>query len=340
MYFKKRIFSISSARSGSTWLSNIIRSDPHILFFNEIISGTRDLLPKSHKVWDSRKGDLKQAFESDLEKLLKYKIPFGYNIVNRYLFIKIPVMLFCKIVAHVLSKLLSQQQKSWNPFVKIWNINSLYEPLFTPFFITQFLKVKEPNIFYIKEILPYKAWFFLKESNPKESLFIHLLRNPFGVVSSEKRFINTAKISFISKRLLGKEYPEYKNLISKFETANFTQKIAINWRIENELIYRNIEKENQSNNLFILYEDLCNNFDNTIKKIFDFLQLDISPQTKDFILKLKVQQTTQKHSRATVIKKKKQSLIPSDLSTNDIKDIYDIVRDSFLLKNWIELDSV
>lgn len=331
-YFSKELFLISVRRSGSSFLSALIRSHPEILFFNEIITRSALFLPTFHGACLEETQDLKDAFVKDLNKLMRYKIIALGNIVNRYRVLKVPAMGAFKLMNFILSKL-GQEEKNWNLFYKIYNMNALVEPPFREFIATQFYKTKNPSILFIKEARRHRAWFLLKNIYP-QGYFIHLIRNPFGVVSSEIRFHKNDQDMFAEAELDKRTRQQYSNLLDNYVQSNFVQRVALNWRVSNELIARDIEENQTSNNLVITYESIVENIDKNIRRVFDFIGLELSTQTKRFLEQLKTAGNIRKHDRSVFFKKTNSSLIPKDLSTEQIDDIYKVVADSFLMKIW------
>lgn len=177
----KRILLFSSPRSGFTLLANIVRSHPRVSYFNEIFTRAPYLLPNFETAFQSDAANLRLPFETDLAHLKKYKLERLHCAIHRNRLIKTAVFLFYKGIASLQSRLFPNRK--WGYFHKIYHLNSLHEPPLCPFYQTQFVKNRQLDILFIKDVRMRKAYFAFRDMYP-DAYFIYLIRNPFYVVAS------------------------------------------------------------------------------------------------------------------------------------------------------------
>jgi hypothetical protein len=111
----------------------------------------------------------------------------------------------------------------------------------------------------------------------KEIKVIGLVRNPFAVISS---FLNSPRE--FRKDLGWKEIEEWKfaekkNLSKPEEFFGYEK-----WK-EVYFIFKELEKEFQDRFCVVYYDDLIEDTIKEVQRIFDFCDLDVNTQTKDFI---------------------------------------------------------
>ena len=128
---KIAILQISSPRSGSTLLANIINSNENIALFNEIFARSHYLLPD----YDFKfKNNLKYSKELRNNLLSLYKLTFP-NIESKFL--RVIITIIIKLVNRIFFTLGYKKVS----FVKsIYHINSMHQPLFKPLIDSTFKK--------------------------------------------------------------------------------------------------------------------------------------------------------------------------------------------------------
>ncbi len=98
----------------------------------------------------------------------------------------------------------------------------------------------------------YALWTDVLYQLNKDAKFIHLVRNPMGVVASQKKLGNT-KTSYLAYR----------------------------WNLMNNKI-ETIKQKNPQNFLTIKYEDLLNSPEKTIKEVCQFLKIDFTEEMLNY----------------------------------------------------------
>lgn len=168
-----------------------------------------------------------------------------------------------------------------------------------------------------------------------EARCIHILRHPCGYVASVLR--GEAKGKF-SERLAGSEdYGIYERLLetqqarrrnlsmSDMKAMHPVERLAWRWLLFNEKAMEDIE--NAANCRSIRYEDVCRNPETATRQMFEFVGLDWSAQTGEFI---GASTTNQRESYYSVYKDPLRAANKwrSELDNEDIQRIWSVVAES------------
>ena len=153
----------------------------------------------------------------------------------------------------------------------------------------------------------------LLEQNPAQRV-IGLIRNPLSVLSSWKNapreFRTDLGWTFDSEW----KHANLKNMNKAEEYFGFER-----WK-ETALLFKKLEKNFSSKFKLVFYTDLLSNTETVVRETFDFLELDFTMQTKDFI-----SQSIQKEIAGTYSVFKKKQYIDNNylnnLSTNIIEEV-------------------
>ena len=153
--YTKKVLLLSSPRSGSTLLANILRSHPRFEYYNELFTRAPYLLPNFEQAFQASVPDLQAHFENDFALLKKYKLSKGRNFVHRQRIVKFALFLVIKLMASMGGRL-SFIDTQWNYFHKSYHINSLHEPPIIPFWLTQFRKEAQ-TADYLRALTTYRG---------------------------------------------------------------------------------------------------------------------------------------------------------------------------------------
>lgn len=113
---------------------------------------------------------------------------------------------------------------------------------------------------------------------------VHIIRNPFAHVISEirRQTSHDLRLMFAEHFKKSVEFVAndprlsvYHDMAIQYLNGNCMEHIALLWRISNELVI----KDNNLPTHTVVYEDLCRNTDEEVRKIFDFLNWNMSDQT-------------------------------------------------------------
>jgi len=182
----------------------------------------------------------------------------------------------------------------------------------------------------------YRLGWMRKNLNYPKTILV--IRNPFGTVCSQLKFI--AKSNPRDKVYIPSELTSAIN----FEIFSPVQLVALSWKLG----YDTCLKENKDTPNFkvVVYEELCKDPMNISKDMFKFLELEFTDRTSAFIEKStnpgysfiskissKRFYSTTKNPAESVNKWKK-------LLTQDQKnEIFNIVKDSELMQYWPNIAS-
>ncbi len=162
---------------------------------------------------------------------------------------------------------------------------------------------------------------------------IFLIRNPYGQVVSELQLL---------KKMHAKIKLPYEISKKKPDTLTSCEKAALLWKYENEKCID--ENKDTTNFKIITYEDLCKNPIQTAKNIFEFLEIPFSNSTITYIQKT----TNPRRSFITRFESKRFFSLnrnpkitmykwKNELSAKQKNQIFNIIKDSELLRWWPEL---
>lgn len=326
----KKVLLFSSPRSGSTLLANIIRSHPEFEFYNEIFTRAPYLLPTFEEVFQGNGVGLKAAFETDLQQLKKYKLSWGRNFVHRYQRVKFAVFLLLKLSAST-ARRIPVLDTDWNYFHKFYHINSLHEPLLTPFKLTQFTKTARPSTLFIKDVRVRKAFYAFREMYP-EAYYIYLIRDPYYVVASTLR---QRQITDVSKTLIQETYLRKAfrrpDLVDAHFGKTVEQNFALQWVLENEMVVEDLRKDPPKNLICVRFEDLTRDIEGTARTVFHSLGCELPEQTNRFIQSLENYDGSQRHLRSTFVHRNyREKVQEPDLTPRQLENVRSVLVNSFL----------
>jgi hypothetical protein len=329
----KKVLLFSSPRSGSTFLSNIVRSHPEVIFFNELFTRAPKLLPRFEGAFQtSRREDWRSTFEHDLERLWGYKLPWWGNVLHRSRLTKVPVFLTAKLLAS-----LSQRAwgENWGTLHRIYHINALVEPPWGPFWATQFPKASASDVLLVKDVRMSKAYFAFKEMYP-DAFFIYLVRNPYFVVASEVRRRPLEDVlRWLDRGYLRDQFGQ-PDLVDRFFGRSAEHTFAVTWRLENELVWSDMQKAPPANLVVARYEDLALASRATAQQVFDFIGLDLHQNTLGYLDALTTIRPHQVlHDRSTFVgADMRGKLEKPGLDSRQLLHVAEVLEGSPLLKFW------
>ncbi len=129
-----------------------------------------------------------------------------------------------------------------------------------------------------------------------EARIIHLVRHPCGYVASTLR--GRAK-GYLNKRDFIKDIAHSPESIARNITEEYLhdlseeERLAVRWMVSNEKVIK--EMKGSGNYLLVTYEDLCFETFSAARRIFDFIRLEWSPKTDEFIEECLSQKDGDKH---------------------------------------------
>ena len=334
--YRKRILLFSSARSGSTLIANILRSNPHFTYYNEIFTRAPHLLPNFESAFQAN-APLCLPFETDLARLAVYKLQFGGNLLHRSRLIKTAAFLGLKAIASLLNWMPFDIPK-WNPFHKIYHLNSLHEPPLRPFWATQFRKASSCEILFIKDVRMVKAYYAFKQMYP-DAYFIYLVRNPYFVVASELRHRSIENLmKWVDPDFLRRKYQQ-PGLVEAYFGKTPEQTLALLWRLENELIWNDIQADRPAHLFLLRFEDFVGQKTRFVDQISAFLNLPVHQQTTEFLKQIESYSGKQKHNRSTFVRQQSfSSMMSPSLSPGQLSQISEVLDGIRVPEEWIELN--
>ena len=154
----------------------------------------------------------------------------------------------------------------------------------------------------------------LLEQNPAQRV-IGLIRNPLSVLSSWKNAPREFRTDLGWKFDSEWKHANLKNMNKAEEYFGFER-----WK-ETALLFKKLENKFPSKFKLVFYTDLLSNTEPVIRETFEFIELDFTMQTKEFIYQSIQREVTDTYS----VFKKKQT-IDNDYLNNMPKSIIDAVN--------------
>jgi hypothetical protein len=151
-----------------------------------------------------------------------------------------------------------------------------------------YTKAHSPNYWVIKELRLFGKIPVLRSAFPNAH-FVSIIRHPCATVQSILAMIEQGYLkelrrdlnTFFEKLEIQCTAQKYKNLINKFRYSNMAQRLALYWRISNEIMYHELIDCPTANNL--VYEQLSQNPLTSIENLFAHIGLKVSTSTREYI---------------------------------------------------------
>lgn len=213
------VFQLSSPRSGSTYMANLIDSAQNVCLINEPF--TRNFIyDKSINIKDSEKEILRLINTYSFYKLKSKSLRFLFFVIIK-----------------ILNRFFSIIGINNTFFKKVYHLNSLHQIWFKPMYDTTYKK-QHINVIFFKCIRLKYAVDFIKDNNIKNYQIVHLLRHPLEVIEStikQRNLETNLEIDIIGdvENYL-KTFPNDSEFIKKFYKPNCAvTQLAINWVLIN-----------------------------------------------------------------------------------------------------------
>jgi hypothetical protein len=311
-----KVLLCSSPRSGSTFVANLIQSSPEVIFLNEIMTRKRHLLPEFNRVRHSSDGlVLRESYEKDLDRLLKYTLPNAGNLCHRSRWFKTFVFGSLKVASSVTSRI-GLRGFERNPFYRFYFVNSLVEPFFKPFLEVQFPKVASCSRLLIKDVHLLRSYRTFRLMYP-DSRVVFVIRDPYAQIASQKvhhgqvdaeecgpgdrrREDKASTVHSEQRAHLAAIYGA-NELIDRFYGESFEETFALFWRLNNDAMVDQMATESPSRFFKLRYEDLVADPESTIRSILDFLDLPFSTNLNRYLGVLGNYRGEQRHGRSTFV---------------------------------------
>ena len=229
---KQFIFQISSPRSGSTFMANLINSFQNTCLINE---------PFTRKY-------IFNSAEKDFEKEI-------LRLINNYTFYRLKsknLRFLFSLIVKFLNRIFSFFGFKKTFFKKVYHINSLNQSLFRPTYYTSHRK-EQIDIIHLKCIRVKTAVDFILNCDIRNYQVIHLIRHPLEFIDSTIKQRNldlkTNIISNFDDYMKG--FPDDHEFIKKFYVPNCAvTQLAINWVLINNYCYNFLNGKDIYSNVF------------------------------------------------------------------------------------------
>lgn len=292
---RKGILLVSSPRSGSTLLSNILRSHERVLFMNELFTRAPALFPSFEEKLQKGENYDEQLLK-EFSDAYKYTLPFGNHVLFRDKFVLFGLNLIVKSLNKLLPK--EKQDSFNNPLFKFRYINSIQERPFSPLWKTSFTK-KGVDYILLKDVHIYKSLQAFKSLYPNGKI-IYLIRHPYGFYTSTlkaRNFPSTDEVPITKEALIkmfGKE-----DLINVLYDGSVTSKFMLTYRLQNEFALSYLAENFAEDSIqYVKYEDFITDKITGAHKLFDFFNLILDEQSSDFLKSLEQYKGKQQHARS------------------------------------------
>jgi len=113
---------------------------------------------------------------------------------------------------------------------------------------------------------------------------VHIVRHPCAYVASTLRGKKLGLLSddaYVETLANMPEAHQYGFTLETLRSMSREEQLTVRWMLQNEKVMR--EMQGCENYHQVIYEDLCVNTLDVIARIFQFLDLDVTQQTRDFI---------------------------------------------------------
>jgi len=278
------VFILGCQRSGTTWLANIFDSSPDTLLFMEPFSvpyGIFPDFPESSYIFESSSPFLDNYLQYEVVRLLLHYKPLisRRSLYDPYWF----------RTERFLARLILQYRRILPLFIvdrvrkfELLNLNRTDNSL------PIYAKKISPDYWVIKELRLFGKITILRNTFPKAH-FVSIIRHPCATVQSilvwfERGYLTELRSdlnTFFEKIEIQRTAHQYKSLVQKFRNGNLAHKVALYWRISNEVMYRQLDECPKANNL--IYEQLALKPLETIESLFAGVGIELSKSTLDYV---------------------------------------------------------
>lgn len=332
----KVIFLLGSRRSGTTWLGNIMGNSRYLFYLYEPFErglGLFDDFPPEY-IYLPESKHYEKLLREKISSLWRYRsLLFNPNRLD------LKKQMCERQIMRFINKLNRRlfQSRRLDFANRYLFINQQREE-----FAQKQLRRRSFNLstIAIKETRMHLKLQLLNHAFP-EGYFVFILRHPGGIVQSTLNWMNKGHLSELKGYLeifpdimrTQSHFERYWALIEKYSEGSLQQKLALYWRITNEIALSELQKIDKS--ICITLEELSLRPFETCRKIFDFLDLKFDDEVQKYIQESTTAQTEKPNIVDTRKNSKKYYRKWQDDITSCIYDeIMEIVKESFLIEKF------
>lgn len=327
---KRGVLLVSSPRSGSTLISNMLRSHSKVIFLNEVFTRAPYLLPAFEERFSTTK-PFDDVLSKEFEGIYNYTLPFANHSAFKNKKLRYLINLLVKCLNQVISK--KNKRSFQNPLYKFWYLNSLQESSWRSLWMTTFYK-KNPSHLLLKDVQIHKSIQAFKSLYPNGKV-IYLIRHPYGFFSSTIKSRKKPKSSEvpITKYALINNFGKEALINDLFEDT-VESKFLLSYRFNNEFAIEYLNQNFAERDVYYLkYEDFITNKNVETDRLFNFIGIEPDNQSKKFLSQLMEFSGSQRHARS-VFKSNSDLWDEKILEQYDKNKINAFLKDSILLSKF------